>query len=114
MLLGRVIGSVWATCKDDSIEGLKLLVVQEVDLKLKSIGSFVVAVDTVQAGVGEIVLVAKGSSARQTRQTNNRPVNAVIMAIVENLSVQSLKELDKDYSRRQNEIMNKLDSVQEV
>ena len=51
------------------------------------LGSYLVAVDTVSAGVGEIVLVAQGSSARQTEKTRDRPVDAVIMAIVDNLEL---------------------------
>src|SRR2546428_11030731 len=80
MLLGRVIGTVWATRKDEKLEGLKLLVVRELDLEYKPQPSFVVAADTVQAGVGEVVLVCQGSSARQTKVTEKRPVDAVVMA----------------------------------
>lgn len=85
MLLGRVVGEVWATRKDPRIDALKLLIVDPVDLKLRSRGSAVIAVDAVGAGRGEIVLVAQGSSARQTDVTNNRPVDAVIMAIVDDV-----------------------------
>ena len=61
--------------------------VQEVDLDENPVGGFVVAVDSVGAGVGEIVLVAQGSSGRQTELTRNKPVDAVIMAIVDRLDV---------------------------
>ena len=114
MLLGRVIGTVWATRKDESIEGMKLQVVQEVDLEGNRVGGFVVAVDTVQAGVGEIVLVARGSSARQTRQTKNRPVDAVIMAIVENLSVHDPAELAQEYEVRREQVQQRLETVRET
>ena len=77
MFLGRVVGTVWATEKDPSLEGMKLLVVREVDLEFKAKQRFVVAVDTVQAGLGEVVLIATGSSARQTEATRNKPVDAV-------------------------------------
>lgn len=87
MLLGRVIGTVWATRKDDQLVGMKLQIVREVDLDLTPKDRFVVAVDSVGAGAGEVVLVAQGSSARQTPLTHNRPVDAVITAIVDKLDV---------------------------
>ena len=87
MILGRVIGTVWATRKDEQTVGMKFLLVREVELDLTPTSSFVVAVDSVGAGVGEIVLVAQGSSGRQTELTRNKPVDAVIMAIVDRLDV---------------------------
>lgn len=89
MIYGRIVGTVWATRKDPQIEGLPLLVVERHELDGKPTGSCVVAVDTVSAGVGEFVLVAQGSSARQTEKTRDRPVDAVVMAIVDNLEVQA-------------------------
>jgi microcompartment protein CcmK/EutM len=83
MKLGRVIGSVVATRKDTSLEGTKLLVVENITLDLKPEGGYVVAVDAVGAGASEVVLYASGSSARQTPVTRDRPVDAVIMAIVD-------------------------------
>lgn len=83
MKLGRVIGTVVATRKDTSLEGSKLLVVENLTLDLKGEGGYVVAVDAVGAGAGEVVLYASGSSARQTPATKDRPVDAVIMAIVD-------------------------------
>lgn len=83
MKLGRVIGSVVATQKDASLEGTKLLVVENLTLDLKPEGGYVVAVDAVGAGAEEVVLYASGSSARQTPVTKDRPVDAVIMAIVD-------------------------------
>ncbi len=87
MILGKVIGTIWATRKDEEMVGMKLQIVKHVDLDYKLKDSFVVAVDTVQAGVGDIVLVASGSSARQTAVTKNKPVDAVIMAVVDKLDV---------------------------
>ena len=87
MILGKVVGTVWATRKDEALVGMKLQIVQHVELDYTLKSSFVVAVDSVGAGVGEIVLVAQGSSARQTKQTHNKPVDAVIMAIVDKLDV---------------------------
>ncbi len=87
MILGKVVGTVWATRKDEELTGLKLQIVKHIDLNYKVKDTFVVAVDTVQAGVGDIVLIATGSSARQTTVTKNRPVDAVIMAVVDKLDV---------------------------
>ena len=88
MLMGRVVGEVWATNKLSSIDGLKLLVVQQMDLQQRLIDGFVVAVDSVGSGPGDQVLVAQGSSARQSPQTSDRPVDAVIMAIIDEVHVE--------------------------
>jgi microcompartment protein CcmK/EutM len=66
MILGKVVGTVWATRKDEELVGMKFQIVKHVDLEYKLKDTFVVAVDTVQAGVGDIVLLCSGSSARQT------------------------------------------------
>ncbi|HEX7572383.1 MAG TPA: EutN/CcmL family microcompartment protein [Bacteroidota bacterium] len=87
MVLGKVVGTVWATRKDEELVGMKLQIVRHIDLQYRVKETFVVAVDTVQAGVGDVVLVCSGSSARQTAQTKNKPVDAVIMAIVDKLDV---------------------------
>ncbi len=78
---------MWATRKDEQLVGMKSQIVKHVDLDYKLKDTFVVAVDTVQAGVGDVVLVATGSSARQTALTKNKPVDAVIMAVVDKLDV---------------------------
>jgi microcompartment protein CcmK/EutM len=85
MVLARVIGTVVASRKEPAIEGLKLLLVRACDLNGNPDGAAVVAADAVGAGVGEVVLYASGSSARQTEVTNNRPVDATIMAIVDSV-----------------------------
>jgi microcompartment protein CcmK/EutM len=87
MVLGKVVGTVWATRKDEELVGMKLQIVKHLDLQYRVKDTFVVAVDTVQAGVGDVVLVCSGSSARQTAQTKNKPVDAVIMAVVDKLDV---------------------------
>lgn len=99
MNLGKVIGTVWSTRKDENLVGAKFLIVKELDLEYKPKTNFVVAVDSVGAGVGEVVLFASGSSARQTAFTKNKPVDAVIMAIVDKLDVsvkEKIKELEAD------------------
>ncbi|HEY9765178.1 MAG TPA: EutN/CcmL family microcompartment protein, partial [Chroococcales cyanobacterium] len=73
--------------KDEKLIGMKLLLVQQIDLEGKATGSYVVAVDSVGAGEGEVVLCAAGSSARQTPLTENKPVDTVIMAIVDTWEV---------------------------
>jgi microcompartment protein CcmK/EutM len=100
MILGKVVGTVVSTRKESVLSGLTMLAVVPIDLKtgdLKNGG--VVAIDAVGAGVGEIVLYASGSSARQTEVTNNRPVDATIMAIVDTY------EIDGDilYQKGQND-----------
>lgn len=83
MLIGRVVGSVVSTRKDEKLEGRKLLVVQVHNHENRPVDQYVVAVDSVQAGPGDMVLYATGSSARQTELTEGRPVDAVIMAVVD-------------------------------
>jgi microcompartment protein CcmK/EutM len=87
MTLGKVVGTVVATRKEQTLEGLRFMLVRYVDVEGQETGGFVVAADAVGAGPGELVLVASGSSARQTQATNNRPVDAVIMAIVDTWEV---------------------------
>jgi microcompartment protein CcmK/EutM len=87
MQLGRVSGSLVASRKEALMEGMKFLVVKQIDEANQETGSYVVAVDAVGAGVGEVVLYASGSSARQTEMTRDRPCDAVIMAIVDSWDV---------------------------
>lgn len=87
MFLGKVIGTVWSTKKDEQLVGAKFLIVRELDLQMKEKERFVVAVDSVGAGEGEVVLVATGSSSRMTTFTKDKPVDAVIMGIVDKLDV---------------------------
>jgi microcompartment protein CcmK/EutM len=83
MLLGRVVGTVVASRKEDRLVGAKLLVVRNLDVEGADANGYAVAVDAVGAGVGEVVMVATGSSARQTAVTHERPCDAVVMAIVD-------------------------------
>lgn len=97
MNLGKVVGTVIASQKDPSLTGAKLMVVKNIDLEGNFTGSFTISVDVVQAGVGETVLCASGSSARQTEKTKNRPVDNVIIGIVDEVKVEKewLKKSDK-------------------
>jgi microcompartment protein CcmK/EutM len=96
MILGRVIGTLVASRKEPTLEGLKLLVVRACDVDGNPSGGIAVAVDAVGAGVGEVVLYASGSSARQTQVTQNRPVDAVIMAIVDQIAVDGERRFVKE------------------
>ena len=83
MLIGRVVGTVVATRKDEKLVDRKLLLVQVHDHHNQPTAQYAVAVDAVGAGTGDVVLYATGSSARQTSVTEGRPCDAVVMAIVD-------------------------------
>ena len=87
MLIARVIGTTVSTIKDEKLQGRKLLIVRQTDEKGDPVGKPYIAIDTVDAGVGELVLTASGSSARQTTITKDTPVDAVIMAMIDSLEV---------------------------
>ena len=89
MLIARVVGTVVASRKETELEGLKLLLLQGVGADGKGKGAHLVAADAVGAGVGDVVLYCSGSSARQTQVTKDRPVDAVVMAIVDIISDQN-------------------------
>jgi microcompartment protein CcmK/EutM len=95
MLLGRVVGTLVSTNKEPSLEGLKFLVLRQLDIDGQETEGYRVAADAVGAGLGEVVLYASGSSARQTRVTDRRPCDAVIMAIVDLLAVDGDVKYDK-------------------
>jgi len=95
LFLGKVVGTVWSTKKDEKLVGAKFLIIRKLDLDLNEKRDFLVAVDSVGAGEGEVVLVATGSSSRQTDVTQDKPVDAVIMAIVDKLDI-SIKQLIED------------------
>ncbi|MBT8387089.1 MAG: EutN/CcmL family microcompartment protein [Ignavibacteria bacterium] len=96
MFLGKVIGTVWSTKKDDKLVGAKFLLVREIDIDLNEKDRFIVAVDSVGAGDGEVVLVASGSSSRMTNFTKDKPVDAVIMAIVDKLDISVREMLEEE------------------
>ncbi len=83
MLICTVIGNVWATRKEDSLNGLKLMVVQRMDIALGGSHESFVAVDCVGSGIGERVLVTTGSSARMALRTSDSPVDAAIVGIID-------------------------------
>ena len=91
MILARVIGNVWSTRKDESLRGLKFLVVQPATLtydekgfpKLTEYGNSLIAADQIGAGEEDIVMVASGSSARQGLTNHNIPIDAAIVGIID-------------------------------
>jgi ethanolamine utilization protein EutN len=87
MTLGKIVGTVVATRKDEKLEGFKLLVVRAVGPDGKEKSSYLVAVDTVDAGIGELVLVVSGSSARMTAGCTDRPVDAAVVGIVDTIEL---------------------------
>jgi len=87
MVLCKVIGTIVATRKDEKLVGGKLLVVQEIDIECNPKERYLVAMDSVGAGVGEVVLVVTGSSSRYTPLTKEKPVDAAITAIVDIIEV---------------------------
>lgn len=96
MLIGKVIGTVVATKKDPELVGLRLLLVKGAEPDGRTSGPVLVAADAVGAGIGELVLYAAGSSARQTVQTKDRPVDHVVMAIVDTIEVDGQVRYEKD------------------
>ena len=95
MQLGKIVGTVVSTQKDVKLEGLKFHVVENVDCDGNAIGGYVVAVDAVGAGVGEVVLYCAGSAARQTDITQGKPVDHVIMAIVDIVEINGVDRFVK-------------------
>ena len=89
MILAKVVGTVVATRKDDRLISSKLLVTQPIDPAGKAQGNHLVAVDTVDAGFGETVLIVSGSSARMAAGLKDTPVDAAIVGIVDSVTVQT-------------------------
>jgi ethanolamine utilization protein EutN len=102
MLIAKVTGSLVSTEKIESMVGHKLLLVEPFRLDPKKRGSLVttgrsmVAVDTMGAGVGELVLITQGSSARLTPETKSLPVDTVIIGIIDSVHVDQTCVYDKE------------------
>ena len=88
MLLAKIVGTVVATRKDPRLVSSKLLVVRPMDPRGKPEGSYLVAIDTVDAGVGETVLIVSGSSARMAAGLKDCPVDAAIVGIIDEIEIQ--------------------------
>jgi ethanolamine utilization protein EutN/carbon dioxide concentrating mechanism protein CcmL len=89
MQIAKVIGTTVSTIKDQTLGGRKLLILRQTDVDGVPYGKPYVAVDTLDAGVGDLVLTAHGSSGRMTELTKNRPIDAVIMAVVDHLEIRN-------------------------
>ncbi len=87
MLLAKIVGTVVATRKDPRLVSSKLLVVRPIDPQGKAEGNHFVAIDTVDAGVGEIVLIVSGSSARMAAGLKDCPVDAAVVGIVDTVDI---------------------------
>jgi microcompartment protein CcmK/EutM len=96
VLIGKVVGTVVATRKDEKLNNLRFMIVKQVSVRGQETGGYVVAVDAVGAGVGEYILYASGSSARQTVLTDKRPCDAVIMAIIDTWEIDGEVLFQKD------------------
>lgn len=83
MKIGKVINNIWATRKEDSLIGIKLMIVQLLDRTSPAEGDIIVAGDLVGAGIGETVLVTQGSSARQVAGVIRSPIDAMIVGIID-------------------------------
>ena len=98
MLLAKIVGTVVATRKDPRLVSSKLLLARAVDPQGKPEGNHLVAVDTVDAGVGETVLIVSGSSARMASGMKDCPVDAVVVGIVDHVDVAGLSPCRSDAS----------------
>lgn len=87
MFIGKVIGSVWATQKEEGMDNLKLMIVQPLDFRERESGQIVIAADRIGAGVGEKVIVSRGSPARILFTGKSVPVDAMIVGIVDSFEI---------------------------
>jgi microcompartment protein CcmK/EutM len=97
MILARVVGTVVSTRKEERIKGIKFLLLEKIDPStLQGKGDYVVAMDSVGAGKGEVVFYVSGSSARMTGVTEGRPADATIVAIVDEIEIEGRIVYQKD------------------
>ncbi len=83
MILGKISGKIVSTVRSNNLPELRYLIVQKCNQKTETLDEFLIALDPMSAGIGEVVIVSEGSSARQTEITNKKPVDAVIVGIVD-------------------------------
>ncbi|WP_136809219.1 EutN/CcmL family microcompartment protein [Desulfosediminicola flagellatus] len=93
MIVAKVVGNIWATRKEESLQGMKLMIVQVIDPVTKEHRNSFVAVDQVGAGIGEMVIVSTGSSARLAKLGRHSPIDAIIVGIVDEMDVPGKKEM---------------------
>lgn len=87
MLIGKVIGTVVATRKDDSLVGSKLMITQPLNFKKEYDGRPLIAVDVVGSGIGELVIYTEGTAARNAANKHDSSINAAIVGIIDNIDV---------------------------
>lgn len=87
MKLGKVVGTVVATRKDEKLIGSKLMITQPLNMDLKPIGEPLIAVDTVGAGIGEVIIYATGTASRNAARKRDAPTDAAIIGIVDNITL---------------------------
>ncbi len=100
MLIGKVLGTLVSTHKEDTLKGLKFYVLEKVDTHGKPEGGYIVAVDAVGAGVGEYVIYVTGSCGRYTLQTENKPADATITGIIDTWEVDGAIQYDKSKAEK--------------
>jgi ethanolamine utilization protein EutN len=100
MILARIVGTIVSTRKDPRLEGRKLLIVKPVSPEGRDESGYLVAVDTVDAGFRETVLVVSGSSARLAAECKDRPIDAAIIGIVDTVHLDALHEAELAEARK--------------
>lgn len=91
MYLGKVIGTVVATRKDENLIGSKLMITQPLTMERKPIGDPIIAVDTVGAGIGELVIYVKGTAARIAARKMDSPIDSAIVGIVDDITIDNVQ-----------------------
>ncbi|MBU5425440.1 EutN/CcmL family microcompartment protein [Tissierella pigra] len=87
MKIGRVIGTIVATRKDEKLIGTKLMITQPLDLDLNPLGESIIAVDTVGAGIGELVAFVTGTASRIAARKMDSPIDASIVGIIDEIDI---------------------------
>jgi microcompartment protein CcmK/EutM len=100
MILGRIVGTVVSTRKDPRLEGKTLLVVKPISPEGADESGYIVAVDTVDAGFRETVLIVTGSSARNAAECKDRPVDAAVVGIVDTVDLDEQREVSVVTARK--------------
>jgi ethanolamine utilization protein EutN len=88
VIIGKVVGNVWATKKEERLLGFKLLIVRETKATGEKTNNYHIAADLVDAGIDDLVLVVRGSSARQTKETTEKPIDAIIVGVIDRIDIE--------------------------
>lgn len=96
MIIGKITGTIVSTQKDERLDGFKFYTVEELDRNMNKTGKSIIAVDIVGSGVGEIVMLAQGSSARQSSFTDKKPVDAAVIAIIDTMEIDGELKYQKE------------------